>query len=202
MGIDARMIVVTTNKPSKEDIKRWSYIFGSAFAQDLFLGFEDTIYNKPIELIKNTVDQDGPDFVIDKDKTILEIPLPGRYYGEGYERGNLLTYIYIAEFLEQLIPESIIYYGEDSSGVLFEQFDQKRRKELLEYYIKVNGRDPYVRGFDAREKSPTPICPVCDVNMFKNGWGNKYALFTCSGCGWKQVERDGKVSKGFTVKEL
>lgn len=210
MGIDATMIVVINRKITEDERRRWSYLFGSAFADKLWIGYDEKIRNKPLDYPKNyrnsnpnphVYEQDGDDFVISKEHTMLEVPLSSRYYGKGYERGPLFNYIAMAEFLEFLIPECRVYYGGDSSGVCLELFDKSAREDLIKHFIKNNGRNNYLRAFDADKNKNTPDCPVCEVNMFRNGWGNNYSLYTCAGCGWMISTKDGITKAGFEFKE-
>lgn len=193
MGIDAQMFIKTKLEVNEEKLKHWSYIFGSAFHYNLFLGSGENIYHKPLEKIE-VYQQDGDDILPELNETFLEVPLSGRYYGIGYERGNLFNYIQIAEFLEKLIPNSEIWYGGDSSGVCAELFDKNKRDELTNHFIN-NGKDPYNRYFDRENDGPN--CPICEVKMVRNGWGNNYKAFSCIGCGWQHSEKNGIITKGF-----
>lgn len=197
MGIDAEMKVLVPREISSGELKRWSYVFGSAFHYDLMLGFDDNIYHKPL-----SVDTEFAEYSHGIEPkvgtTVLDVPLSGRYYGEGYERGPITTYIIIAEFLERMIGDCIVYYFGDSGGAdSAEVFDKARRDELLDHFISV-ARDPYIKGFDRENDGPD--CPVCEVKMIRNGWGNNYKLFSCSGCGWMQREKDNEITKGFNIK--
>lgn len=194
MGIDAQMFVKVLGTPSDEEIKRWSYIFGSAFHNYLFLGFENTIHHKPLEKI-DEYRQDGDSIFPNGNETFLEVPLSYRYYGEGYERGPLLIFISMAEFLEKLIPNCKVYYGGDSSGIEAKPFNAIARHELLEHFVKY-GNDPYNRLFDKENDGPN--CPVCDVKMIRTGWGMNFKSFSCIGCGWYITKRDGEKKEGFS----
>src|SRR5258708_27710312 len=173
MGIDGEMFIEIVNEKLAEvEIKKASYIFGSAYHHMLMLGFDEKIYHRPLELITSEIrEQDGPDIKLNPKNTYIHIPLAGRYYGIGYERGPIIEYIMMAEFLEQLFPLCNIYYGGDSSGVLYTLFGKETRSELLQYFIKNHGRDNYLRAFDKENDGFN--CPVCDVKMIRNGWGNQ-----------------------------
>lgn len=201
MGVDAEMFVRIPRVVSDAEVQRWSYIFGSMCHHHLFLGFNENVYHKPLERL-SVYEQDGDDINPEPGETFLGVPLAGRYYGEGYERGPLLTYIGIAEFLETLIPEGRVWYGGDSSGICAEPFPRERRQALLDYAARV-AHEPYESHFTdlAKDGVKAPECPVCAVTMPRCGWGPNYALFRCSGCGWEIQYRDAVVVAGFNLSE-
>nr|WP_309694536.1 hypothetical protein [Armatimonas sp.] len=65
----------------------------------------------------------------------------GAYYGPGYERGYLPNYIEYAQWLEINIPESCVWYGNDS-GSAASIFNNFARALLLSYFHSV-GYQPY-----------------------------------------------------------
>lgn len=190
MGVDAEMFVTLNREVSNDELKRASYIFGSAFHHLLWIGNGEKIDNHPLE--RHSSDA-WPKI---QAQTVLRIPLLTRYYGIGYERGPLFNYIMMAELLEKLFPDCQVHYGGDSSGVEIELFDKAKRNEMIEHFAKV-GHDAYNRYFDKDKIGPQ--CPVCDVQMIQNGWGPKYKRFNCLGCGWIHVERNDEVIKGFDI---
>lgn len=200
MGIDARMFVRVPRAVSDNDLRDWNYRLGSMAHHWLFLGSGDRIYHKPLERIA-IYKQDGDDIVPKDGETFLNVPLGGRYYSDGYERGDLLAYVGIAEFLEVLIPDCAVWYGGDSSGVCAELFDRSARTKLLAHASKVS-HDPYNSHFDSRRDVPQPMCQSCEFPMDRRGFGNNYALFTCNGCDWEIQIRDGQKIEGFNVAEI
>jgi hypothetical protein len=193
MGVDARMKVHLKEPVNSEKLQELSYIFGSAFHCHLMIGMNQEIWHKPLDY---NSDWDGSE----RNEMILNVPLSGRYYGPGYERGPIMDYIIIAEFLEMLIPNCEIYYGGDSSDEL-ELFNTDARRKMMQYFIRNRGRDNYVRSFKIKNDSKSPICPVCKVEMVQSGWGHKYSYFSCMGCGWQHSERDEIIQFGFEIKE-
>jgi hypothetical protein len=194
MGIDAQMFIKTRTDVTPERLKSWSYIFGSAFKYHLSIGYKDKIWHKPIEKIE-VYEQDGDDIIPATNETFLRVYPSGRYYGIGYERGPIMTYIQMAEFLERLIPNCEVWYGGDSSGACAELFDKTKREKLINHFISANGHDSYNHYFD--KDSNGPDCPVCEVKMVQNGWGPDYKAYGCLGCGWQRSERSGEVREGF-----
>ena len=47
---------------------------------------------------------------------LLDVNLYRNYYYVGYERGDLLLFVGIAEWLEQKLPSCRVFYGADSTG--------------------------------------------------------------------------------------
>jgi len=121
---------------------------------------------------------------------MLEVFLSGRYYGEGYERGDVFRYIAIAEFMEHALPGCSVYYGGDSSGVVAELFGATEREQLKQYAFE-NGHDPYTRAFTKSDWTTTPVCKLCKIPMRQYGFGKDYATFSCAGCGHSVQTRDG-----------
>lgn len=203
MGIDAEMFVKLNYKISDEELRNKSYIFGSMFHNYLMLGHEATHYNNPLEKVEEIQgdgDGEGYQFYSTTTYDLINIPIAGRYYGVGYERGPLMDYVAMAIFLEQLFPNQEVYYGGDSSGVPFILFDVTARTLLIEHAVKV-AHEPYQRSFDAvlAKNETGPDCPHCKVSMIKNGHGGNYARYTCLGCGWNVVIKDNKKTEGYNL---
>lgn len=143
--------------------------------------------------------QDGPDVVANVGECLLRVNLSGRWYGIGYERGDLLTYCAVAEWLEVNVPGCQVWYGGDSSGVLVERFGPITREKLRRHLYSVQGRDYFdydksglLSGRDAVTGPPAcSLCPGGEYRGARCGWGNGYALFDCRGCGKQLVTRDG-----------
>lgn len=195
MGIDAEMFVRTKAKITKEQVRDLAYHLGSAFGADRFWIFKDRGEGIPprhcLEIV-NKYDQDGPTIKPEKGETFIRVHPATRYYGEGYERGDLPFLIMLAEWLERNIPGGEVWYGGDSSGVCAEKFDKRARKRYLDLYCKV-GHHPYSGAFDTDHGDgvKAPICKFCWKKMRRYGWGKNYAPFHCSGCGESVVTRDG-----------
>ncbi len=63
---------------------------------------------------------------------LLNVNIATEYYYVGYERGDLLLFIGIAEWLEQKLPGCRVLYGEDCTGEGY-PFDEPLRAALMEY---------------------------------------------------------------------
>lgn len=139
--------------------------------------------------------QDGVDVPAKEGECLLELSLMGRYYGEGYERGDILKYCAIAEWLEANIPGCEVWYGGDSSGVCAEPFTAERRAALRAHLYSDKGRDYFNRSGWGDFKPRPPSCSLCPGNCYRGaqyGFGGKgdYAAFHCSGCGKSMQTRD------------
>jgi len=130
---------------------------------------------------------------------LLEVSLAGRYYGEGYERGDILTYCSIAEWFEVHIPKCEVWYGGDSSGVVAQRFDEERRRRLRRHLYSTEGRAYFNRdwmtraGGDGCQPPPCGMCPKRGYLGSQFGTGNHggWAAFHCSGCGKSVETSDG-----------
>lgn len=143
-------------------------------------------------------DQDGDPIYAEPGECLLELSLSGRFYGESYERGDLLAYCAIAEWLEINIPGCEVWYGGDSSGVLARPFTSDRRNELKRHLFSRSGRDYFKRGWMRDQAHPMPpACSLCPRGQYcgsQYGAGGNYAAFHCSGCGKSCSSRDGGVT--------
>lgn len=187
MGIDARMLLKVKGTISDDTVLK--------LAVEAFKRFGDilAIYDfcKPPEhcIVKvKEYGQDGPSILPQEDETLLEVRLHGRYYGKGYERGNLPDYLILAEYFELAIPGVEVFYGGDSSGVLAEPFGKAERQDLFFHFTQF-GHSPYSEYFDREKDGPT--CPLCKIQMIRYGWGGNYRAWYCPGCNDHVEERDG-----------
>lgn len=183
MGVDAKMFIASDKIYTGDELIYLSYRLGDAVGSNIFMLFDDEykILNSNIEYLPDS---------LPKAKQVIEVNLSGRYYGEGYERGNLWDYIAVAIWIEEnfAIPP---YYGGDSSDYL-ELFDDAARKKLIKYWAKA-GHIPYR---DRQERHTyQPTCPRCKVLATQFGYGGNYASWSCLGCGktWQWKSETGVV---------
>lgn len=141
-------------------------------------------------------DSDKP-IIAEGDECLLHLNLWGRYYGPGYERGDILTYCAIAEWLEVNVPGCEVWYGGDSSGVCAEPFHDLKRRELRNHLYSKEGRDyfRYDNHFMRDDGIPRPAaCSLCPGGKYcgsRFGYGRDYAAYSCAGCGDSVETRDG-----------
>jgi len=144
---------------------------------------------------------DGPvEIVAEPDECLLQLSIWGRYYGPGYERGDILKYCAMAEWLEQNIQGCEVWYGGDSSDVEIKRFDSAYREELRKHLYTQEGRDYFKHDSWVGEKkcipAPCGLCPGGKYrgSQFGSGSNGMYAAFGCAGCGKNVKTNDGGVS--------
>lgn len=197
MGIDIGMFVKIKGKEnflSKKKVLALSYDICEAFGHDWFWIDREGRYDKAgkhaLEIV-GVYYQDGPSVYANKDTQLIEVSTIHRYYGEGYERGDLPKIYCVAKWLEDRITKGVVYYGGDSSGVLAEKFGHKEREALWKHFVKV-GHEPYTSVFEEKDKSR--MCDFCQHKMTQYGFGQNYAAWICKGCGLKEKTDDGGVT--------
>lgn len=208
MGIDARMLIrYRGEKPTEDQLTRWSWdLCRSIGAEHFYLsdGDGDAIV-RAVDLTKYEDDepgrayyQDGPTLYANTGEWLLEVSLITRYYGIGYERGDILTICAIAEWIEQNMQPCKVLYGGDSSGVTAVPFHDEVRRQYRAHLYSQSGRD-YFKAFDDDRKSyPIPEqCGLCvrgENRLIRYGWGNNYVALRCAGCGKNFETRDNGVT--------
>lgn len=198
MGVDARMMVGTSQKVSDEELAVLRYDVAEAFRHGFFM----SSYNEDVPLgqtrdwaIERAAPEDFGSECFPKGKHYLKVNLSGRYYGIGYERGDLPTILAVGAWLETRLPGCQVYYGGDASDDL-EPLDVGLRSRLWEHFCKV-GSKPYRQGWGQPAK--TPDC--CGQPMTVNGGGGSLVFAYCAACGraaqgyangegWKLRERN------------
>ena len=185
MGIDARMFVRYKGELMEENVLGTAYRLAEAFDSDTFLIDREGKYDKPrhcLEII-NEYQQDGDSIFPKVGEQFIEVYLFNRYYGVGYERGDLPLFISIAKWLEINIPGCEVWYGGDSSGVLAVLFDGRERSRLFEHFCRVGHlpyRKPGIVGMGIKKN-----CNFCKKVMIKCGWvrAHHWVKIYCPGCG-------------------
>jgi hypothetical protein len=119
----------------------------------------------------------------------LEVSWLMRYYGPGYERGDIVIILAVAQYLKASFPLAKILYGGDSDMVL-EELTAEKRTELWKHFVHV-GHRPYRHGFSSFLKIQPPDCDFCKWPMFNYGGGGNREFFGCDGCGRKVETTDG-----------
>jgi hypothetical protein len=136
--------------------------------------------------------QDGDDIYAKPDEWLLDVNLWSRYYGIGYERGDILTICAVAEWCEANIPNCEVWYGGDSSGVVAKPFPEAERAKLRKHLYSPEGRSYRYCAAKTALKGPGP-CGLCpgSARFTESGWGRSYAAVYCGGCGKTFETRDG-----------
>jgi hypothetical protein len=189
MGIDAEMFIKTKIKFTDKELKRLAYELASSFGAERFFIDRDKKWEGQHCL--NFIDkyeQDSPITIYPKAKEFfINVNLGTRYYGVGYERGDLPFIISVTEWLEYKIPNCEVWYGGDSSGIEAIHFNAVERKKLFTHFVNLN-HAPYLGHFDGEHKE---WCEFCEEPMLQYGFGGTYSAFRCTGCNFKFEIRNG-----------
>lgn len=138
--------------------------------------------------------QDGDTLFADEGEWFLRVNVWTRYYGIGYERGDLMFLCAVAEWIEANIPNAEVWYGGDSSGCEAEPFSEEERRKLRAHLFSKSGRDYF--DHEPNYRGPKPAaCGLCvkgETQLTRFGWGGggSYIALNCGGCGKNFVTRD------------
>jgi hypothetical protein len=215
MGIDAEMFVRVKRQVPDSEIRALRLAIGGAFGHGRFWiskkttgearmtaseEWDDSANRHMLERV-TVYEQDGPSLRPAAGETFLRVYLTTRFYGVGYERGDLPFILTLARFLRDSIPGGEVWYGGDSSGVRAEPLDEAMEKSLWDHFVRVQ-HEPYQTAFSrlADDSIPTPVCAFCATEMrnYGGGGGGNYGAFACRGCGADVVTTDG--GKTFSVR--
>ncbi len=180
MGLDAMMSVAGVH-PLMLDNREW--LLTTSWNLVRSLGAEPFLLNA----------DDGRCAIYkDEDDGRLRVRINGRYYGEGYERGDLIILCAIAEWLEQNIPNAVVWYGSDCDGE--SEFPAHVRESLKRHLYSEEGRE-YFSGMGTHIAHP-PACAICPGGKYRgknfgSGGDGKFANYRCAGCGIGKETHDG-----------
>lgn len=202
MGIDAEMFVKTTHHPTQEELESWRCRLGDTFGPDNFWIRPRHPAIQQVEVIDQDSNEE-PEIKPQAGEVLLKLNLATRYYGVDYERGDFLFIYGLARWLERNIPEAVVYYGGDSSGVLFRHFHHEAREALMKHFLE-HGHSPYRDYFDPPQgklgnapQQTRPVCPTGDCgaqSLFQHGYGQTYIGLHCVACGRDVWTRDQGVT--------
>ena len=134
------------------------------------------------------------------------------YYGEGYERGDVLWFTTLAEWLESHIDGCEVWYGHDADSEALKPFGFSERATLLDYYRRV-GHEPYLAQFqrgsgrlgvaEASRSTSTKRIEAVAVGVLADpdhgeGW-IAFDWFEIPSGGLK-IDLDGHCSRGMPVR--
>jgi hypothetical protein len=142
--------------------------------------------------------QDGDPIFAKPGEWFLKVNCWSRFYGIGYERGDLLTLCAIAEWCEINIPNCVVWYGGDSSGELAQPWPDSERLKLRYHLYSPKGREyfKYSSRYGQQPKHPSP-CGLCiDGGSFEQygSGGGGYIGVHCASCGKSFESRDHGVT--------
>jgi len=165
MGVDTLMQVKVTKPLLPAELTKLSWRLAGAFYKEPFWFFDE----KDLCIAES-----------EQDSTLLELAVSGRYYGPEYERGPLMTFIAIAEWLEYNLPNCVVLYGNDSDDQM-EVFDSAKRQVYKTHFF-THGHHPYQSYFGISRNQTRPLCPRCNELMNNVGGGGAEEFWSCYGC--------------------
>lgn len=133
--------------------------------------------------------QDGDPVLAAPGEWLLDVSLWTRFYGVGYEHGDLLTICAVAEWIEVNMHPCEVWYGGDSSGCCIERFNDAARRKLRAHLFSDQGRDYFNYSGWGGPTPPMPKpCGLCVPgeerrNQYGSGMNGNFAAVSCAGCG-------------------
>lgn len=192
MGVDAQMVVAAPQWLDDRALLRLAYETASAFGPQKFWVNRDGKYGDPSHCLeRGTSYRLVPPVAAE---TTFRVRLWTRYYGEGYERGDLPLILGLNRWFQTKLPGCTVYYDGDTDESLAE-LTAGREAELWLHFC-TNQHRPYIDHgqrsiFGPRDGITDQHCDFCDERMMRNGWGYRYGAFWCPGCGLRIETRDG-----------
>lgn len=140
MGLNTKIYIRNKGKfLTQKEVSKLANTICEAFGYDnFFINDDDNV----IEDRYNAIDIVKENF--EDSYQYLEVRLATRYYGKGYERGDLPLIYCVAKWLEMRIPNCEILYDYDKAEYdtiqeeinAMPKFDKKRREQLFKYFVK------------------------------------------------------------------
>lgn len=200
MGVDAQMLLRSKKIRTEREVREHSVALVDAF-------FGAFIVSRPgqwswhpngchaLEIVTE-YQQDGDTITPADGEQLIEAHLSGRYYGVGYERGNLPQTLAIASWLKVRMPECEVWYGGDSSGFCAEPLTDARISALWAHFVS-HGHRPYFghrNQFMTDTPKHAPRCSFCaELEMDERMYAQGRTGFECAACGARVlVHADGR----------
>lgn len=202
MGVDAELYIRVPGKLSHQALRKISVDLVIAFGahpfflsrpEDNWLGAKDYPNGRHALSIANKKDHY---LAIEEGSTLVECHLSGRYYGPGYERGDIVSILGIAKWLRARFDKDLrerdertaagfaqctLYYGGDSSSSL-DVLDDKLEAELWDHFCSKDSRNYFTKGWNP-SGTTMPPCNFCKIDMVSSGGGGACVYVHCNGCG-------------------
>lgn len=195
MGVDARMFVGLKEKMEPLAIRHLAADCAAAFGpQKFWIKRPDAGYGKAHHVFEENASceysEEDAYFKDHHAAQWLRVFLWGRYYGEGYERGDFPLYYALAKWIDTRLPGSVILYGGDTGGE-YELFDTKRREDLFAHFARV-AHKPYRGAFAGIYGAKSvPLCDFCQVPLVNYGGGQGDIFYRCDSCEFKAIASEG-----------
>lgn len=190
MGVDARMLIRVPRVVTGEEVKREAVKAQIALNRDHFSVYRPGEHSWSPEgrhclSIVSEYEQDGESIVPRVGETLIEVHLATRYYGVGYERGDLIGILAVAKWFRLAFAPCEIWYGGDSGGCCAEPLDDVRENDLWVHFMSDAGR----AYFNRPPKDYAAIhCTFCDVDAGEFMWSGADSGHSCPSCGqhWRR----------------
>lgn len=196
MGLDAVMVVRLSAPITDADLVDASYRLAEAVGGEQFMLSTNAAIDQDKRqraLNRVTDSYQVPSGCAMSDGEWLDVAFCGRYYGPGYERGNLWIYIQTAEWLLRNFTGCAVYYGGDSGGPN-DEWTSTLRDELIAHWAEHGHRPYHQNRWGQRPSVPDPECPLCEKPATQYGSGGQFASWTCDACGRHWVWRGGAIA--------
>lgn len=183
MGIDAEMFVRVNRAVTADEVKKKAVAMQVAFGPGpLFVARPGRSYGQPHHslAIVDVWRQDGPDIDPEPGETFIKVYLWTRYYGPGYERGDLPAILAVARYLRTVFEPCEIWYGGDSSGVCAEHLDDALEAELWTLFCSEHARDYFSKGF--MRSTSLVRCDFCDLDANQGMFSRDTNGYVCPSC--------------------
>ena len=131
------LVVRLEQHPDCGDLNRWR--------RDLLTAFDPAgfVCAGPLEVVRDAGSGPVP---LEDGSIWLDVGTTESCYEKGYERGDPAYFVRVAEWIEQHIDGSEVWYGNDCSDESISPFGAAEREALLAYYREV-GHEPYYSQF-------------------------------------------------------
>lgn len=203
MGVDAEMFVRVRERWTHLKLSRLSGEMCAAFGHDRFFVKREAEHGFPPRKALTVIDvyqQDGDDIEPGPGETFIAVSLWTRYYGIGYERGDITLILGVADWLRRRTGGDV-WYGGDSSGICAQPLTPEYREKLWAHFVE-HGRAPYAESQNPFLKvNALPFCEFCQRSLAHyggGGGGKEWArchgcdlrMESVSGSAWQPIEVD------------
>lgn len=202
MGVDAHLFFRAPRALDDDTLRAWGFKIGERFYPSRFWQFDlddnDGSAFPCLTRIRG-YDDEGNDKVDPRGKTTISVRVATRHYGVGYERGDPLLIVGVADYIDTLSKSKLTWrYGGDATWDDAGPFGVDERAAMLKHWRDVAHR-PYMRGW-GEEGLQCPRCKSGSVSMSGSGPGSRTSGH-CPGCGASVEKMDHRSPLTITPRE-
>lgn len=178
MGVDAQFFFRVPSQHSEKAIA-WGWHIAERSGRDSWL----PVGTLPVKEAPSYVEETRAGW------QLFEVDCGGmRYYGPGYERGDPVFILTVADLLWHLAAKDGIdiemFYGGDIADGLPPPLDKAAHDALYAHFLEV-GHAPYRIRDDSGKLTTCPCCKAGPIGQ--HGWGQGLTMGGCDGCGAEYV---------------